>query len=509
VSQSEFNNLNLSTKINSLTKQDLITRNSLLESELSTAIKEIYRLKNQILTDAQLNLILSEQLGGFQNTIFGSSSERYKKPENKKVKNESPLPSIKKPSERYPNIPVREEKIVFTTVPDCDSCGKQMTDSGMFEESEQLNMIPKKFEIIKFLRPKFRCSCQACIKTVPLPKRIIDGSSYSDDMIIDVVCSKYCDLIPIERYVQMAGRGGLMGLPPQSLIELTHQFANFIRIVYGLIKKEIQSSRVLHADETPQNMLEGSLTKSWYLWGFSTLKSCYLECHDTRSGDIASEILMNSVCEVIVSDDFGGYGKALKFVNENRQNQNSNSIMNAKCNAHARRYFFKPRINYPECEFYLENYHQIYRLNAESKDKPADEVLKLREKMRIYFEAMKSRAIEEYSSNKYSDKSKFIVALNYFLKNYNDLILFLDQTDVAIDNNAQERLLRSHVVGRKTWYGTHSVRGAETAAILFSIIETCKLNKINPREYLKNLVIDLHNGKKPYTPSEYKDLTKI
>jgi transposase len=64
-------------------------------------------------------------------------------------------------------------------------------------------------------------------------------------------------------------------------------------------------------------------------------------------------------------------------------------------------------------------------------------------------------------------------------------------------------------VGRKTWYGTHSERGAKTAAILFSIIETCKLNRINPREYLENLAKDLLNGKKPYTPKDYADLQKI
>lgn len=104
---------------------------------------------------------------------------------------------------------------------------------------------------------------------------------------------------------------------------------------------------------------------------------------------------------------------------------------------------------------------------------------------------------------------KFIKPLNYFLENYDGLTYFLNTSDVAIDNNAQERLLRGHVVGRKTWYGTHSERGAETAAILFSIIETCKLNKINPREYLKNLVLDLQNGKNPYTPREYKGLAKI
>ena len=509
MSQSEFNNLNLFTKFDNLTKADLVTKYSNLEIQYFEIIKENLRLKNQHLTDEQLNLIISEQLGELNGTMYGASSERYKKPESIKPKNIDPLPRPKKPSDRYPNIPVREEKIVFTETPSCDSCGKVMTDSGMYEESEQLNVIPKKFEIVKYLRSKYRCSCQACVKTAPLPARIIAGSSYSDEMIIDVVCTKYCDLIPMERYVQMAARGGLMGLPPQSLIELTHHFSNYLTPVYELIKKDIQKSRVLHADETPHKMLEGSETKSWYLWGFTNLKSCYLECHDTRSGDIAFEILKDSKCEVIVSDVFGGYNKAMTAVNLLRAESNQELVFNANCNAHARRYFFKPRFNYPQCEFYLENYHQIYLLNTETKEKPPDEVLQIRQKMKKYFLAMKERAETEVLSGDFPVQGKYYKALNYYLENYNKLIYFLNYSDVAIDNNAQERLLRSHVVGRKTWYGTHSERGAETAAKLFTVIETCKLNHVNPREYLKNLVLDLQNGKNPYTPSEYKDLTKI
>ena len=127
--------------------------------------------------------------------------------------------------------------------------------------------------------------------------------------------------------------------------------------------------------------------------------------------------------------------------------------------------------------------------------------------MKPHFEAMKKRALEELP--RYPSKNKYQKALNYFLENYEGLTLFLDQPDVPIDNNSQERLLRSHVVGRKTWYGTHSERGAETAAILFSIIETCKLNGVNPREYLKNLVQDLLAGKSPYTPKDFKDLKLV
>jgi len=119
---------------------------------------------------------------------------------------------------------------------------------------------------------------------------------------------------------------------------------------------------------------------------------------------------------------------------------------------------------------------------------------------------MKSKAEEELQ--RYFKGNKYHSALNYFLENYESLTVCLEDAEVSLDNNLQERLLRSHVVGRKTWYGTHSEQGAETAAILFSIVETCKLNSVNPREYFKNLVQDLLSGKNPYTPNEYKDFAK-
>ena len=208
-------------------------------------------------------------------SIFGASSERYKKPEKEKNYG-PPKPHVKKPSERYPNIPVREVVINMDPAPKCQSCGRGMSDSGMTEDSEQLNVIAKKFEIIVQKRVKYRCGRQSCILTVAAPPRIIEGSSFSDEMILDVVLSKYCDLIPIERYAAMAARSGLKDLPPHSLINLTHKFSEFVFPVYELIKQGALRSRVLNADETPHKMLEGSETKSWYLWGFSTPELSFL-----------------------------------------------------------------------------------------------------------------------------------------------------------------------------------------------------------------------------------------
>lgn len=502
MSQLSLGEIKSSKKLDQFSREDLIKQNQFLESELSRTIKEIYKLKYQDLTEEQLNLVLQEHLQSLRQETYGASSERLKNQNPKPKKEKSPEPRKRLPSERYPNVPVREINLTIDPAPGCTSCGKQMSDSGMTEDSEQLNVIQKKYEILKYKRSVYRCSCQSCMKTTELPPRIIDGSSYSDDMVLDVVLSKYCDLIPIERYAQMAARGGVMGIPPNSLIDLTHKFALFVKGVYWLIEDGCLKARVLKADETPHRMLEGSDKRSWYLWGFSTEKLCFLECHNTRSGDVASQMLVNSKCEVLLSDVYSGYHKAIGVANAQRLSEQKTLIINANCNAHARRYFFKARDRYPEANYYLEIYQKIYALNTESKGKPPDEILKYRLQMQVHFESMRNQAMEELV--RYPKGNKYEKALGYFLNNYDGLTVFLKDADVDIDNNAQERLLRSHVVGRKTWYGTHSEQGAETAAILFSIVETCKLNGVNPREYFPALIKDLLDGKKPYTPKDFK-----
>jgi transposase len=502
VEQVDLGEFSRAAKLETFSKEALIQRLTVVEEEYHRAVKEIYRLKNQDLNDNQLQLVMNEKIGELRAALYGASTERYKKPVKPK-ESEPAKPRTKQPSQRYPNVPVREQVIAMDPVPGCTSCGKLMSDSGMTEDSEQLTVIPKKFEIVVNKRVKYRCSCHSCITTAPAAARIVEGSSYSDEMILDVALSKYCDLIPIHRYVLMAARSGVSGLPQQSLIELTHELSDFVYPAYELLKAGVMKSRVLNADETPHKMLEGSDTKNWYLWGFSTPKLCFLECHDTRSGDVASEILQKSSCEVLVTDVYSGYPKATRVSNEIRKQSNLPLIRNANCNAHARRYFFKSWSSlFKEPEFYLDHYHEIYQLDGEAKGKPSAEILVLREKMKTRFEAMKERAIAQEAS--YSEKSQYGKALRYFIKNYEGLTLFLAEADVPIDNNSQERLLRSPVVGRKTWYGTHSERGAKTAAVLFSLVETCKLSGVNPREYFNNLTKALLAGQTPFTPADIK-----
>lgn len=437
-----------------------------------------------------------------KNRIFNKKSEKNPKPkttkdraEKRKAKDRTLLPS-----ERYPNANIIEQDIELEVLPTCACCSGQMVDSGMTDVTEVLSVIPKQYIIKRQIYHKYRCErCHGDIQTAPTLPRVKPGSSYDDEFIVDVSLSKFCDLIPIERYAQMAGRAGFPGLPQNSLIELTHYLADFLSPVYELIKQEILSSEILSADETTHRMLEGDETSNWYLWGFSTATACYFECHDTRSGDIASEILLKSACRFLLSDVFSGYHKAVSVCNSQRQERGLPLVENIYCNAHARRKF-KELPQSEISEFFISEYQEIYKIESQIADKSSVERTTARLELKPKFEAMRDYGKLELKS--ISSKSFEAQAINYFIKNFEGLTRFTVDERLPIDNNRQERLLRNPVVGRKTWYGTHSERGATTAAKLFTIIESCKLNNVNPRTYLSKLVKLMHQNGPPFTPHQ-------
>ena len=414
--------------------------------------------------------------------------------------------TTKQLSERYPDAPVRVENIGFNEPPCCPACGDVMHDSGMSEDSEYLTTTPKEFIIIKQVRKKARCKCHSAIVTAPAPARITPGGSYGDDLIIDATLSKYCDLIPMERYCQMAARNGLLGLPPHSLITASIRFSKFLEAVYGRIKTSTLNTEVLLADETTHRMLEGDAKTRWYLWGFSTATACFFECHDSRSGDVSTSVLAESICKFLLTDVYAGYKKSIRLVNEIRTKENLPILLAAFYNSHSRRMFKNDEDEEglsADADSMVKQYDKIYALNTPSKGQPREVVLEKRAQMRPIFEAMREEASRKIGG--YSSKSQMARAYNYFLENYEGLTRFLDNHLIPIDNNSSERLLRSHVIGRKTWYGTHSPAAAKAAAIHFTIVESCKLNQINPREFYHDAVRRIHTNQNILTPYEYKN----
>lgn len=488
-----------------LSKEDLLV---VLEHEMS--VREFLVARVKLLEDE--NFEVNGKFFRVKSKIFSPSSERTRRnKKDRKNKNKPRSSTSKLPSERYPNAEIIEKHITCTNLPSCDCCGKEMQDSGMSEVSEYLTVIPKKYIVIRQHRHKYRCgSCHGDILTTPSIPRVIPGSSYSDEMIVDATLSKYCDLIPMERYCEMANRQGFPGLPPNSLIGTTIALSQFLKDVYERLRAETLVTKILLADETRHNMLEGDEKSGWYLWGFLSEQSCFYECHDTRSGNVASIVLQNSTCEVLLTDVYSGYKKAVREANVKRIEENKQPILIAYCNSHARRGFTPNRQDdeetAPEAQFMIDQYEEIYRLNRESKGQPAERVLEIRKVMLPLFEKMKVHA--EKTREDVSNKSALAKGFNYFLNNYEGLTLFLKNAQVPIDNNPSERMLRSPVVGRKTWYGTHSRDGAEAAAIHFSLVEACKLNDLNPRTYYAAVIKAIHEKKQIFTPKEFLDTNR-
>jgi transposase len=484
-------------------KYDLLSREDAIElakgyADAIRQLQEKIEKQNEVLLNTeQSHFLLNEQVINIKNKLFGKSSEKSGKQSTLDKNKKEPRKRVLLPSERYPNVDIIQKRVELEKLPTCPCCSKEMKDSGLTEDSEYLTVIPRRFFVVQQHRVKYRCStCQAGLVTAPAIPRIKAGSSYSDEMVVDVALSKYCDLIPVERYVQMADRSGVSRLPANTLIQGTHNLADFLAPIYKKIKAEVMNSKVLHADETPHRMLEGDEKSHWYLWGFSTDGASYFEAHDTRSGSVATDIIKESLCEYLVSDVFSGYAKAVTDSNVYRRENKLSEIQNIYCNAHARRKFKESESSFTEeSEFFLWCYRKIYRLEK-LKD------FKHRRRWQLlYFRVMERFGLQIKSS--YSSKSSLVKGIEYFIKNFDKLTLFLKFENIPIDNNSQERLMRSPVVGRKTWYGTHSKRGSETNAVLFSLVESCKINKVNPRDYFRDIVHAIHEKRPIFTPNEY------
>ncbi len=198
--------------------ESVLSENRQLRAQVIEQAARIQTLEQTVRTQASRIAELEEQCELVQQARFRRSSERAQRRRVSVPKPPKPLEKrVLKPSERYPNLPVEEVILDFSEVPGCGSCGEKMTSTELFEESEQLHVIPKRFVIRRKKRKKYRCSgCHGPLQTAPLEPTIIPGCLYSDELQLDVVHAKFCDLVPIGRYCTQAERlGGKSSMLPQ------------------------------------------------------------------------------------------------------------------------------------------------------------------------------------------------------------------------------------------------------------------------------------------------------
>ncbi len=391
----------------------------------------------------------------------------------------------------------RIEEIIEPENNNC-SCGGQMHVIGE-DVSERLDVIPAQFRVIVTRRPKYACrSCEDGITQMPAPAHLVQGGLPTEALIAHVLVSKYADHLPLYRQAQIYSRQGI-NLDRSTLASWVGKAAFELKPVFECLISDLKRSTKLYMDETRAPVLDPGRrkTKTGYFWALARDDRPWdgddppgvaFTYAPGRSGQYA-EIILDGFSGILQVDGYAGYNRLLKRA--------SQDIQLAYCWAHARRKLHEVARNSiaPIAEEGLKRIGELYRIEADIRGQSADARLDARQKRTAplieAFELWLTRQRAQVSG-----KSPLGEALRYIARFWQGLILFISDGRIEIDNNAVERSIRPIALNRKNALFAGHDAGAENWGIISSLIETAKLNNIEPNSYLTATLQAIVNGHK-------------
>jgi transposase len=417
---------------------------------------------------------------------------------------QSALPSTRPATPRKANLGSlpkhlpRVEEIIEPGDTTC-ACGSDRHVIGE-DVSERLDAIPATFRVIRTRRPRYGCrACESAVVQAPAKPHIIPGGLPTDATLAHVIVSKYADHLPLYRQSQIWARQGVE-IDRSTLAGWVGRAAFELRPVYRCLMDHLKTSTKLFMDETPAPVLDPGRgkVKTGYFWalgrddrpwaGTSPPGVCFTYAPG-RSGQYADDIL-SGFGGVLQVDGYAGYNRLI-----DPKRRDGPPITLAYCWAHARRKLYElTRHNAaPLAHEGLKQIAALYRIEADIRGLSADERVAIRQaKTKPLIEAFKLWL--DQARTQVSAKSPTGGALKYIARFWDGLILFVDEGRIEMDNNTVERTIRPIALGRKNALFAGHEAGAQNWAMLASLIETCKLNGINPHAYLADTLSRIANG---------------
>ncbi len=467
-----------------------------LEQMVRLLQKEIFGRKSEkhVLPD-------QEQRQLFDPTTAPESDHRL--PEDKivipehtrKKRGRKPLPAELPRVDVIHDIPEEEKQ--------CD-CGVALSCIGQ-DVSEKLDYVPAKLQVLRHIRLKYACkNCEGVesdgptVKIAPPPVQLIPKGIASEGLIAHLIVSKFADGLPLYRQQKIFGRLGIE-LSRATMANWVVKASQKCRPLIDLLQEEIRSGPLINVDETPYQVLNEPgrrNTSKSYMWvfkgGIENRPTLLYQYHRTRSGEAALNFLKDYQ-GYVQSDAFSGY-ECLA---------DKKGIIQLGCWAHARRYFvdvikakkknrskrIQPKSLADEA---LEFIRDLYRIEKEAKIKSLDpqEIYQLRqEKVKPVLDAFNIWLTAKQPMT--PPKGLLGKAINYSLKHWQKLIVYIEDGRLSPDNNAAENAIRPFVVGRKNWLFAGHPNGAEAGATFYSLVETAKANGLEPYNYLRYIFENL------------------
>ena len=395
--------------------------------------------------------------------------------------------AARKPARRPLPDHLPREEILHAVACVCPKCGGELRRLGE-DVTEVLDYVPASFKVMRHVRPKFSCRKCEAITQAPMPSLPIERGRPGPGLIAHVLIAKYADHLPLYRQSEIYAREGI-DLERSTLADWVGRSASLLAPLVDALRKEVMASAVLHGDDTPVPVLApgAGKTKTGRLWtyvrderphnGSLAPAAVYFYSPDRKGEHPASHL--KGFKGVLHADGYAGFNAIYE----------KGAVVEAACWAHVRRKFFDEHADNgsPIAKEAIDRIGALYAIEDEARGRPPDERRRLRQaKSRPLAEALNAWFVA--TKLKLSPKSDLAKAIRYALGRWPALIGYLDDGRLEIDNNAAERSIRPLALGRKNYLFAGSDKGGERAAVAYSLIETAKMNSLNPEEYLRDIL---------------------
>lgn len=434
-----------------------------LSEQLRAMAIENARLKG-VPVNEELKLLMTKLNGG---TSAADCAASPAKPNKKRKKRERTGPTAQPKLERQAELYELDEADRV-----CPSCGGELVAmAGQTEDSELIDTIAVQYVVKEVKRQKYSCRC-GCMETAIGPARVKPGSRYSLDFGLQVCVAKYLDHLPLERQARMMKRAGLT-VTSQTLWNLVWDVATYAVPTWQALLADALRGGIIGLDQTGWPRLDDRSQTKWQMWCVTTPRIVYHEIRDDKSAE-TFEDLVGDYDGYIVCDDLSTHRAGAR---------GSPGVVLVGCWAHIYRKFEEASSDHPDATTAMELIRWLYDVD---KYAPAGELGEMRARwsklvLDELYRWMTSRPIVKTTS--------IGRAILHTLKNKERLWRIVDDEHVWLDNNPTERAIRGPVVGRRNHFGSKSRRGTQAASVLYSLIETAKLNGIDPATYLRAVVV--------------------
>lgn len=465
--------------------QNLHSQNKIFQEELKHLKYHIALMKQALygrksekteVSSPQMSLLFNEAEACAEAQDEHSSEEVLVK--RKKNAGRKPLPKDLPRERVIHELPAEERKC---------KCGHELTHIGE-DTSEELCHRPAKLWVKEHARFKYACKCcEETIKRAAAPFRALPKCIASSGFLADMLVKKYSDHLPLYRQSQIWQRQSI-SLSRSTLSNWVIGCSKILQPLVSLMKKEMLKSDYLCSDETTVNVLKEEKSTN-YIWlhqsGDRQNRCVIYEYNKSRSKEVVKEFLLN----------FRGYHQSDGYSGYDELHQKE-GVTGLGCMAHARRKFMslvKISKTRGVADEIVDIMNKLYKIEKKAYCLSAEETKSIRQsESRVLLDELYEKL--QYYKDKAPPKGFLSGAINYSLNQWKKLTAYLQDGRLRIDNNDCERSIRPFVIGRKNWTFCNTEGGANASCVIYSIIETCKANKINAFNYLKYILENIHTA---------------